>query len=368
MAACRRIVDRHPTSAPLWWLCARVLTSPDGQREAWDAVDEIEGDRTAAELAFALPEDATVCVIGWPELVGDALPPRGDVEVLAVDSLGEGSGLVRRLVQAGIDAVDVPTSGLGAAVCSSDVLLLEAVAVGPTGFVAVSGSLAAATVARHAEVPVWLAAGVGRMLPARMWDAVAGRRATRAADPWDLDEEVVPLVARRPGRADRPGWTRPTSRCAAPTAPWPPSCSTPGTHRAPTGSRTGAMGEMIEFPSNGGTATGYLAMPESGGGLPLVVIQEWWGLVPHIQDVCERFAAEGFVALAPDLYRGESTTEPDEAGKLMMALNLAAGGQGHGAARSTRWRRSPTAAVSASPGSAWVAAWRWCSPVGGPTS
>jgi carboxymethylenebutenolidase len=82
------------------------------------------------------------------------------------------------------------------------------------------------------------------------------------------------------------------------------------------------MGEMIEFPSNGGTAQGYLATPESGGGLPLVVIQEWWGLVPHIQDVCERFAAEGFVALAPDLYRGESTTEPDEAGKLMMAMNL----------------------------------------------
>jgi hypothetical protein len=193
VAACRRIVDRHPTSAPLWWLCARVLTAPDGQREAWDAVEEIEDDRTSAELAFALPEDATACVIGWPELVGEALPPRGDVEVLAVDSLGEGSGLVRRLGHAGIDAVDVPTSGLGAAVCSSDVLLLEAVAIGPTGFVAVSGSLAAATVARHAEVPVWLAAGVGRMLPARMWDALAGRRATRAADPWDLDEEVVPL-------------------------------------------------------------------------------------------------------------------------------------------------------------------------------
>ena len=82
------------------------------------------------------------------------------------------------------------------------------------------------------------------------------------------------------------------------------------------------MGSMIEFPSNGGTARGYLAVPESGGGLPLVVIQEWWGLVPHIEDVCERFAAEGFVALAPDLYRGESTTEPDEAGKLMMAMNL----------------------------------------------
>ena len=82
------------------------------------------------------------------------------------------------------------------------------------------------------------------------------------------------------------------------------------------------MGERIEFASNGGTATGYLATPPSGNGIPLVVIQEWWGLVPHIEDVCERFAAEGFVALAPDLYRGESTTEPDEAGKLMMAMNL----------------------------------------------
>jgi carboxymethylenebutenolidase len=82
------------------------------------------------------------------------------------------------------------------------------------------------------------------------------------------------------------------------------------------------MGEIVEFASNGGTATGYLATPDGGGGLPVVVIQEWWGLVPHIEDVCDRFAAEGVVALAPDLYRGESTTEPDEAGKLMMALNI----------------------------------------------
>ena len=82
------------------------------------------------------------------------------------------------------------------------------------------------------------------------------------------------------------------------------------------------MGDIVDFASNGGTASGYLATPEGGGGLPVIVIQEWWGLVPHIQDVCDRFAAEGFVALAPDLYRGESATEPDEAGKLMMALNV----------------------------------------------
>jgi carboxymethylenebutenolidase len=79
---------------------------------------------------------------------------------------------------------------------------------------------------------------------------------------------------------------------------------------------------MVEFPSNGSTGQGYLATPEVGAGLGLIVIQEWWGLVPHIKDVCDRFAREGFTALAPDLYRGASTKEPDEAGKLMMAMNL----------------------------------------------
>jgi len=87
------------------------------------------------------------------------------------------------------------------------------------------------------------------------------------------------------------------------------------------------MGEIVEFASNGGTASGYLATPDGGGGLPVVVIQEWWGLVDHIKDVADRFAAEGFVALVPDLYHGETTTEPDEAGKLMMAMNLEQAGK-----------------------------------------
>lgn len=81
------------------------------------------------------------------------------------------------------------------------------------------------------------------------------------------------------------------------------------------------MGEIVEFASNGKTAQGYLALPESNGP-GVVVIQEWWGLVPHIKNVCDRFAAEGFVALAPDLYHGEATKEPDEAGKLLMSLEI----------------------------------------------
>lgn len=82
------------------------------------------------------------------------------------------------------------------------------------------------------------------------------------------------------------------------------------------------MGEMVSFPANGGTCSGYLARPASGAGKGVVVFQEWWGLNDNIKDICERFAAEGFVALAPDMYHGKVTAEPDEAGKLLMALNI----------------------------------------------
>jgi carboxymethylenebutenolidase len=79
---------------------------------------------------------------------------------------------------------------------------------------------------------------------------------------------------------------------------------------------------MIEFPSNGTVGQGYLATPAGGSGPGVIVIQEWWGLVPHIEELCERFAGEGYVALAPDFYHGAKASEPDEAGKLMMAMSL----------------------------------------------
>src|SRR5690554_122810 len=81
-------------------------------------------------------------------------------------------------------------------------------------------------------------------------------------------------------------------------------------------------GQLVEFKSNGNNCQGYLATPSSGRGPAVIVLQEWWGLVDHIKDICDRFAAAGFVALAPDLYHGESTTSPDNAGRLMMALNI----------------------------------------------
>ncbi|OEY65919.1 dienelactone hydrolase family protein [Marinobacter sp. X15-166B] len=81
-------------------------------------------------------------------------------------------------------------------------------------------------------------------------------------------------------------------------------------------------GKMVEFASNGVTSKGYLAIPGTGSGPAVIVLQEWWGLVEHIKEVCDRFAEAGFVALAPDLYHGKAASSPDEAGRMMMALNI----------------------------------------------
>jgi carboxymethylenebutenolidase len=78
--------------------------------------------------------------------------------------------------------------------------------------------------------------------------------------------------------------------------------------------------QNVQFPSNGGHAHGYLAVPESGSGPGVVVIQEWWGLTEYVADVVDRLAAEGFVALAPDLFGGTVAHDADEAGALMMGL------------------------------------------------
>ena len=81
-----------------------------------------------------------------------------------------------------------------------------------------------------------------------------------------------------------------------------------------------ASRQNTAFPSGSGQAYGYLALPPSGSGPGVLVIQEWWGLTDHIADVTDRLAAEGFVALAPDLYGGRTTHDAEEAGRLMTEL------------------------------------------------
>ncbi len=83
-----------------------------------------------------------------------------------------------------------------------------------------------------------------------------------------------------------------------------------------------SVSRMVNYPSNEHSTPAYVSHPVEAGRYPgLVVIQEWWGLVPHIMDVADRFAREGFYALAPDLYHGQTASEPDEARKLAMELD-----------------------------------------------
>ena len=90
-------------------------------------------------------------------------------------------------------------------------------------------------------------------------------------------------------------------------------------------SAAGLTTGMVEYmDTDGEVLMGYMARPEGDAPAPaVIVIQEWWGLNDHILDLANRFAQEGFVALAPDLYKGVVASEPDEARKLVMELDMA---------------------------------------------
>ena len=195
--ACRRLIERHLTTGPVWWLAARMLTAPDPVEAAWAAAGELEDDPTGVRLAAALPDDPTVTILGWPDLAATALHRRGDAEVLIGDSMGDGSALSRRLAATGMDVALVPDTGVAAAVVVSDLVLVEALAAGPSGVLAVAGSHGAAAVGGHAGIPVWAVAGVGRVLPGPLWDALLARMDERDDEPWDRGVELVPagLVA-----------------------------------------------------------------------------------------------------------------------------------------------------------------------------
>jgi len=229
VTGCRRLVDHQATSGPVWWLAARMLCASDPVEEAWRSADQLATDATPAALAYHLPSDLQVVVVGWPDQAATALARRGDCNVLVVDAIGTGGGLAAYLRRGGTDAIVVDQSGLGAAVAAAGLVLVEASAMGPDGFVAAAGSLAAAAVGHHAGIPVWVVAGVGRVLPQALWQALISRLEA-GPDPWDRGEDVVALAlvdrvvgpdgpqppAVVPGRADCPPVPELTRTWAAP--------------------------------------------------------------------------------------------------------------------------------------------------------
>jgi hypothetical protein len=179
VVACRRITERHPTSGPLWWLCSTVLTAPDPIATAVRLANALVDDTTPDTLVDALPSDATVCVIGWPDLVGDAV-------------LRRGSSFVRMLQRNDVECEVVSAAGLAGAVVSSDVVLVEAFAAAGDEFLAAAGSRAAASVGYCSDVPVWGVVGLGRCLPQQLFTNMTARVYDRR-QPWDAGVDVVPL-------------------------------------------------------------------------------------------------------------------------------------------------------------------------------
>lgn len=176
--ACRRLVSCQPGSATLVWLAARTMDALEPRRALDEAVEALRDDPTCDHLASALADGAVVATLDEGDELVPALARRGDLVVRAVDAEGAGAGLgglAWRLDAAGTPVVPVPARGAGAAAATADVVLLDAAALGPEGVLVPSGSLALAAVAHHAGVPVWAVAGVGRTLPAGMWEPFLSR-------------------------------------------------------------------------------------------------------------------------------------------------------------------------------------------------
>jgi carboxymethylenebutenolidase len=87
----------------------------------------------------------------------------------------------------------------------------------------------------------------------------------------------------------------------------------------------GTSSSVVSYHVDGGSVDGYLALPNDGKSHPgVILIQEWWGIEPHIKELTDRLAREGYIVLAPDLYHGTVPAEPNDAAKAAMSLNYAA--------------------------------------------
>ena len=163
LMSCRRLLDRRPSCAPLVWLAARMLTSPDPCSEARDAVAEIESDPTGYELDHALGHGLTVLVPGESGIVGEwgivgpVLHSRSDLQVLLHDP-----------------AASVPAVG-SSLVGAGRLVVLESDCLGPDRALVPPGSLTLTSWARNTSTPVWLVAGVGRFMPKPIWEQFVTR-------------------------------------------------------------------------------------------------------------------------------------------------------------------------------------------------
>ena len=198
VVACRRVLAHHRSCGPLWWVCSRILAAADPAMGAHEAARLLETDRTADRLGATLPlldDEQVVVVVGWPEAVDLALLERGDVNAVAlrVEGADPAPSLRRRASEQAVRIVD-PWSPL-----LTDVprFLVAAAAIGPESCLVPEGTSDALDAMGSAVNEVWVVGGVGRVLPARVYDVM--RQATLAAadDPADGPLPVEELSLER---------------------------------------------------------------------------------------------------------------------------------------------------------------------------
>jgi hypothetical protein len=172
VVACRRLLAHHSSTAALWWLCSQVLAAPDAMDAAWTAWQAYHDDPTPGRLAAALPfpHDDPVAVLGWPEVIGAGLGERPDLDVVAIRWRNGADKLSRRLRMTEQPVRVVSETELLAIEPSH--LLIEASAAGGGNALVPPGSGDLAAAARSHGTKVWLVAGLGRVLPDRLFQSL----------------------------------------------------------------------------------------------------------------------------------------------------------------------------------------------------
>ena len=189
--AARRIVERHPTCAPLWWLCASVLAAADPFEKAKELSGLMDADETTTHLVDALPSDATVCIVGWSPSALEAIARRGDCRAIIVDSFGTGDAAVQALERLDIEVQGVTLEHAALGVQMSDVVIVDALGCGGTEVLSVGGSHAVAALAYCENKPAWTVTRRGTRLPIELWNAM--KMANRDSNaPWRSDVDVIP--------------------------------------------------------------------------------------------------------------------------------------------------------------------------------
>lgn len=220
VTAWRRVLQRHPTAGSLWTLAATALTALDPRGCGHDLCDAVSADPTGSLAVGDLPEEATVMVLGWPDLLAPVLHRRGDLRILVADVVGDADPYVDRLTERDSWAEVVDAVSIGAAAAECDVVLLEASVASAPGGLCAQGSRAAAASARMGRGQVWLLVGEARAVPQAIFERILAHELERD-EPWHLTTELIPtdhldMVVGPEGRAPAASLTR---RVDGPDAP-----------------------------------------------------------------------------------------------------------------------------------------------------